>query len=129
MLFKHIQIGELAAQLGAQVEGDPSQEIRGVAGLEAAGPADLSFLANSKYTSLLAQTRAAAVLVDEKVPRPDSGVTLLRLPKPYLAFAKADSLLAEPPSYAAGVIYPGAHIHPSARRSPNGRRSWNRLGS
>ena len=71
-------------------------KITGVAPLDTAGPGDVSFLANPKYTAHLATTRASVVIVDAKAKRPAGGPVLLRVPKPYLAFARALQFLIEP---------------------------------
>ena len=60
-----MKLGEIAAKLGCKLEGDANTEIRGVAGIEDAGPGDLSFLANPRYAGRLAATRASAVIVPE----------------------------------------------------------------
>ena len=58
-----MKLRELAARLGCAVRGDGEREIRGVAGLEQAGPDELSFLANPRYAEKLKATRAAAVVL------------------------------------------------------------------
>jgi len=107
----------LAAHLDAKVEGDGKVAITGVAPLETAAPGDLSFLANPKYAAQLAATRAAVVIVDSKAKRPASGSVLLRVPKPYLAFARALQFLVKAEKHPAGVR-PGAHVDAAARVSP-----------
>ena len=59
-----VTLGELARRLDCPVEGDAAIEIRRVAKLEDAGPGDLTFLANPKYASKLAGTRASAVIMN-----------------------------------------------------------------
>ena len=98
-------LAELAAELGATLHGDSSTEITGVAGLEHAGPGDVTFVANPKYTGLARTTRAAAVLVEPGFP--EIAAPTLRLSNPYLAFARTIELFYQPPSYAPG-------IHPTA---------------
>jgi UDP-3-O-[3-hydroxymyristoyl] glucosamine N-acyltransferase len=88
-----------------------------VAPLEAAGQGDLTFLGNPRYAAHLAGTRAAAVIVDGKAQRPAGGSLLLRVPKPYLAFARALQFLLKAEQHEPGV-YPGAHVHAEARVSP-----------
>ena len=81
---------ELADRLGCRLEGDGSIEITGVAGLEDAGPGDLSFFANPKYATALSATRASAVILGERATAP--GRAALRADNPYLAFAQALAL-------------------------------------
>lgn len=112
-----MKLAELAQKLSCRMEGPPDLEIRGVAGMEHAGPDQLTFLANRKYFPLLKTTRAGAVLVQEGVviERPAShALAALRSPNPYLAFAHAIELFYQPPRYAAG-IHPTAVIAKSAK--------------
>ncbi len=80
-------VAELAARLGGVAEGDDGRLLTGVAGLEDAGPDELSFLANRRYARMLATTRAGAVLVGRDDRAHDR--TVIRCEDPYLAFARA----------------------------------------
>lgn len=110
-------VSALAEHLGATVEGDGGRVITGVEALERAGPGDLAFLANPKYAGYLAGTQAGAVIVDAKAIRPASGSTLLRVARPYLAFARALQFLTRPERPHEGV-HPGAHVDFAARIAP-----------
>ncbi len=105
-----MKLSELADRLACELLGDGEVELRGVAGLERAGPGDLSFLASPRYAPQLATTRASAVIV----PRGEN-TALPRLvsDNPYLAFAQAVGLLLPPRRPAPGVD-PSAQVHPSA---------------
>jgi UDP-3-O-[3-hydroxymyristoyl] glucosamine N-acyltransferase len=95
-----MKLGDLAAQLGCQLEGDGEIDITRVATIDHAGPGDITFLANAKYAAELASTRASAVIVG-----PDdrgSAAALLRTANPYLAFARAVGLLNPSPRPAPG---------------------------
>jgi len=109
------------------LEGPPEIEIRGVAGVESAGPDQVTFLANRKYFALLKTTRAAAVLIEEGATferEPSLGpLAALRSGNPYLAFAHALELFYQAPRYEPGIhptaviaktakIGEGAHIGP-----------------
>ena len=60
-----VTLRELAERLGAALEGDGAIEVTRVAGIEQAGPGDVTFLANAKYAAALAATtRASAVILD-----------------------------------------------------------------
>ncbi len=111
-----MRLKELATRLDCQLEGDGNIEIRGVNSLELAGPDELSFLANRKYTRLLKSTRAAAVLVPKDFN--PKGFAVLKSAEPYLGFAKALELFYTPPRPPAG-IHPTAVIAPSARIGDN----------
>lgn len=60
-------LGELARRLECPVEGEAGIEIHRVAKIETAGPGDVTFLANPKYASALAATRASAVIADAAI--------------------------------------------------------------
>jgi UDP-3-O-[3-hydroxymyristoyl] glucosamine N-acyltransferase len=106
-------VGELAALVGGELQGDADREIWGLTGLAEAGPRDLSFYGNAKYHRLLATTRAGAVLVSEQPP-PRAGTSFIRVPHPHLAFARIAQLLHPAPRHPAGVS-PRAQVHPAAR--------------
>src|SRR3984885_2594332 len=106
-----MKLVELAGLLGARCQGDENLEIVGVEGIETAGPGQLSFVANPKYTPFARTTKAAAVLVTEDFP-PIEAATL-RTPNPYLAFARAVDIFHPAPQYPPG-IHPTAVIDASA---------------
>ena len=113
-------LGQLAQLLDAELLGDATCTVRGVAGIEHATPDEITFVANPKYAGLARTTKAAAVLVEPGFPALD-GVSTLRVSNPYLAFARAVELFYQPLVYAPGVhptavidataiIGPGAHV-------------------
>ena len=106
-----MKLAELARFLGATCDGDGEQEITGVEGIEKAGPGQLTFVANPRYTPFARTTRAAAVLVSEEF-EPIAAATL-RTANPYLAFARAMNVFHPAPAYAPG-IHPTAVIDASA---------------
>jgi UDP-3-O-[3-hydroxymyristoyl] glucosamine N-acyltransferase len=110
-----MKLADLAAHLGATLDGDPDAEVTSAAGIEDALPGQLTFLANPRYTPLARTTRATAVLV-EPAFEPIAAATL-RLANPYLAFARALELLYQPPAYPPG-IHPTAVIAPTATIAP-----------
>jgi UDP-3-O-[3-hydroxymyristoyl] glucosamine N-acyltransferase len=72
-----------------------------VAGIQDAGPGDVTFLANPKYEKALAGTRASAVILHTGAAV--APCAALRSPEPYLAFARAVGLFAPADRPAAGV--------------------------
>lgn len=80
-------LSDLAALLDCRLEGDGGVEITGVAGLETAGPGQLTFFGNPKLKPQLDATRAAAVIMP--IDAPGVPLPMLRTTHPYLAFAKA----------------------------------------
>lgn len=107
---------EIAARLGCEISGDGSIEITGVAGMERAGPTELTFLANPKYAHKVRNTRAAAILVSERLPS-DQPISVVSS-NPYYDFARALALFYQPPRPAQGID-PRAAIASSARIGEN----------
>jgi UDP-3-O-[3-hydroxymyristoyl] glucosamine N-acyltransferase len=94
-----MKLREIAAALGCGLAGDGELEIHGVAGLEHAGPGELTFLANPKYAPKVRHTRAAAILTAEPIP----ARACLVSGNPYLDFARALALFYQPPQPPCGV--------------------------
>lgn len=93
---------ELAEHLGGTVRGDMECRIDGLAPLEAAGPSKITFLANPKYASKVAETGAGAVLM---APGGESyGRNVIEVANPYLAFAKLLTLFYVQPHPVLGVM-------------------------
>jgi UDP-3-O-[3-hydroxymyristoyl] glucosamine N-acyltransferase len=108
-----MKLSEINRRLGTHLEnGTPEIEIRGVAGIETAGPGQLTFIANPKYAAAARTTKASAVIVAEDFPALNAA--MLRSKNPYLDFARALELFYTPPRYAPGV-HPSAVVHESAR--------------
>jgi UDP-3-O-[3-hydroxymyristoyl] glucosamine N-acyltransferase len=116
-----MKLSHLAQFLGCELGGDGSIEISGVAGMEQAGPTELTFLANPKYAHKVKHTRAAAILVTEPVR--DLPIASLISHNPYLDFARALALFYQPPRPAPGIhslasIAPTAEIGEGASIGP-----------
>ena len=107
-----IRLGQLAEHLGATLRGDPETQITGLATLQEAGPAQLSFLANPQSRKYLAGSQAAALLLKEADAEGFAGNALV-VPDPYLAYARISHLFDPKPKAAAG-IHPTAVIAPDA---------------
>jgi UDP-3-O-[3-hydroxymyristoyl] glucosamine N-acyltransferase len=95
-----LKLKEIAEKLGCRLEGDGDIEIRRVAGIETAGPGDLTFFANPRYTDALRATSADAVILGESGDVPCAA---LRTPNPYLAFAEAVRLFHQEAAPPPGV--------------------------
>ncbi|MFZ0705154.1 MAG: UDP-3-O-(3-hydroxymyristoyl)glucosamine N-acyltransferase [Candidatus Korobacteraceae bacterium] len=112
-----MKLSAIASALGATLEnGDPNQNITGVAGIEEAAAGQITFIANPKYVASAKTTKAAAIIVGNDFPAGE--MALLRSENPYLAFARAIDLFYKPPHYAPG-IHPTAIIAESARLGAN----------
>jgi UDP-3-O-[3-hydroxymyristoyl] glucosamine N-acyltransferase len=111
-----MKLCDLAAALKAELRGDGEIEITGVAGMEHAGPAQITFLANPKYAHKVRATRAAAILVTQ----PIEGLAAAQLisANPYLDFARALALFYQAPRPTPGV-HPLACVAASAHIGEN----------
>jgi UDP-3-O-[3-hydroxymyristoyl] glucosamine N-acyltransferase len=123
-------LAELASRLGAELlpghgstlADTAARTVRDVATIESATPDTVSFVANPRYAALARTTQAAALLVSpEFAPAgaPDSAqpglaIATLRLPNPYLAWARAIEIFHPAPLYPPG-IHPSAIVAPTAR--------------
>jgi UDP-3-O-[3-hydroxymyristoyl] glucosamine N-acyltransferase len=101
---------DLAARLGCEVRGDGGVDVFRVAGIDDAGPGELTFVSNPRYAPRLATTRATAVIVSAGVETP---LPCLLTENPYLAFAHALGILHSRPQPPAGV-HPSAVVDPDA---------------
>lgn len=99
-------LADIVAHFGGELKGDGARVVTGLATLEAATPGQLSFLANPKYRSQLAATRAGAVILAAETLAACPGDAIVT-PQPYLYFARVSQWLAAGQAPAPG-------IHPSA---------------
>ncbi len=102
-----MKLCDLAEKIGGVLTGDRDIEIRGVAGISEASGDEISFVANPKYASVAASTRAGAVIVSDDWTD-DGSVALIRVKNPDAAFAKAATLFYSP------VPPPAPGVHPTA---------------
>ncbi len=113
-----MKLAELAAQTAATIEnGTPEIEIRSAAGLDIAGPGDITFLANPKYTPQIAATKASAIFLNEGVEAGRDDIAILRAKDAYLAYTRALRLFYPERPVSPGV-HPSAVIDPTAEVSP-----------
>ncbi len=108
-----MKLADIAIALNAHIDNaSPETEITAVAGIEHAGPGQLTFVSNPKYNAAAKTTQASAVIVAENFPSIPTG--MLRCANPYLAWSKAIGLFYQPPCYAPG-IHPTAVVHPTTK--------------
>lgn len=74
-------LGELSKQLKAELVGDKSIKIIGVAPIEKAISGQITFIANPKYKAYMESTKASAIIIDHKID--------LEPPLPYLKVTDA----------------------------------------
>jgi UDP-3-O-[3-hydroxymyristoyl] glucosamine N-acyltransferase len=113
-----MKLRDLAATLGCELRGTGDLEITGVAGMERAGPTELTFLANPKYTHKMKHSRAGAILVSKLMEPAAHEMSQVISANPYLDFARALELFYQPPRPAPGV-HPMASVATSARIGEN----------
>ncbi len=113
----NILLSQLAELVGGALRGDGSVVIRGAAGLGEAGPEDITFLANPKYRSQLATTKAGAVLVSTDVETGDRPAVLVK--NPALVWAKVLELLDRERTRRPTGIHPTAVVAPTAKIGKN----------
>ena len=111
--LQRIRLGDLAAQLGCELKGDGEIEITGVAGLEQAGPGELTFLANPKYAPKVKE-HARGGDSGRRSRCPTRQPASLISANPYLDFARALALFYQPPRPKPG-IHPQAAIAATAQ--------------
>ncbi|MDD2733175.1 MAG: UDP-3-O-(3-hydroxymyristoyl)glucosamine N-acyltransferase [Desulfuromonadaceae bacterium] len=104
-------VTEIAHYLGGTVQGDGAIRISGLGTLETAGPDALTFLANPRYASKVAETAAGAVLMAPGGER--YGRTAIEVTNPYLCFAKLLTLFYTTPHEPLGIL-PAAIVDSTA---------------
>jgi UDP-3-O-[3-hydroxymyristoyl] glucosamine N-acyltransferase len=98
--------------------------LEGVAPLQTAGPNEVSFLDNKRYSSALDQTLAGAVIVhpDMAARVPTATVAILTT-EPYAAWARVAALFypvppGSPGIHPSAIVADGAFVDPSAEVGP-----------
>ena len=107
-----LRLSEVAALVGGELVGDRDPSINGVAGVDEAGPGDLTFVTNRKYAGKLGACRASGVIIG---PGVDSPLPAVRVSEPYQAFAAVLRLFqAEDDRVFPPEIHPTAVVDPQA---------------
>ena len=117
-----VTLGELAVRLGCELRGDPQREVDSVATLADAHPRAIAFLAESRHRAALAQTQAAAVVLDARFAA-ESPVATLIAANPRATYARIAALLyplapVVPGIHPSAIVAPDAHIEPDACVGP-----------
>ena len=108
-----ITSGDLVKKLGGELIGDTNILINSVASLESANKNSVSFFNNSKYLSLLKNTKAALVILDRESSGYYVGARIVT-DNPYLYFAKISRLL-NPIKILKKEIHKSAIIHSTCK--------------
>jgi len=107
-------LGELAAKIGGTLDlpGNRDIQISGAAPIETAGPSDISFVANSRYTKFISATKAGALVLDATTE--SHGHAVIRHNKPYLTFARIVDILYPAAPLSKGAIHATTSIDNTA---------------
>jgi len=110
-----LKLAELAAAVGGTVLGDGDVRISGIAPLDRAGPDQLSFLASKKYTSLLLESAAGAILVSPDLQdAPGRCANRVLVEKPHEAILALLPLLYRQPTRPFVGVHPTAVVDAGA---------------
>jgi UDP-3-O-[3-hydroxymyristoyl] glucosamine N-acyltransferase len=120
---KSYTLFELAEILGADLRGEHSLQITGLATLQEATTGQLSFLGNKAYERYLSVTNASAVILNSFDAKSFSGNALI-LDNPYLGYAQVSKLFATAPVQPVGVhssavVDDSCEIHSTVSIGPN----------
>ena len=111
-----ITLKKLAELTDSKLKGNGAIEIQGAATIQDAEAGQISFLSNPKYKKYLADTQAAALVLDPAIAQNYAGNAVINA-NPYLTFAKIVSALyqSEQPT---GSIHPSAIISSQSQIDP-----------
>jgi UDP-3-O-[3-hydroxymyristoyl] glucosamine N-acyltransferase len=99
-----VRASEIADLVAGVVEGGDDPDLVGIAPLDRAGPADLSFLAHPRYLRYVDATRAGALLVTTALADRATGVRVrIKVPDVHRALALLVPRLHPEPRRAAGL--------------------------
>jgi UDP-3-O-[3-hydroxymyristoyl] glucosamine N-acyltransferase len=96
-----MKLSQIALRINCRMTGDVDVNIVRVAGIDEAGPGDLTFVSNRKYVSHIKSTRASAIILGEDIP--PVSIPSLRTEDPYLAFARALEIFYVPLENDRGI--------------------------
>ncbi|MES2842114.1 MAG: UDP-3-O-(3-hydroxymyristoyl)glucosamine N-acyltransferase [Pseudomonadota bacterium] len=114
-------LGSIVEALGGELVGSPDVAIRRLAPLATAEPDSLAFIANARYASQIATTRAACLIVPPslRVAASARGACIVN-DDPYLYFARLTQWWRrEHASVSPAAVHPTASVHPTAELAHN----------
>lgn len=116
-------LGEIARLVNAELRGDASHLIDGIATLQTATANHISFIANPVYKKYLPLTKAGAVLVDAKLAL-ECPVACLIVAKPYEAYAQLSAhfvkqLVVDSPVHETASVHASARLGAGVVIGPN----------
>ena len=107
-----LTLREIVARLGGEAVGEADRPLSGVATLDSAGPDEITFLANPRYRSRLASTRAGALILSP-ADRDAASIPRIVCENPYAYFARTLALF-HPDAAAVPGVHPTAQVDPGA---------------
>jgi len=108
---------EIADLVKGELIGDPDIIVTGISGIKEAKRGDITFLANSKYSSLMQTTKATAVITSREVV--DAAKPLIKTDNPSVAFTQVVTLAAPNNIRHPKGIHPSAIISKKAELGKN----------
>ena len=99
---KPLRVEQLAEKVQGRVVGDGDTVIERIADLEQAGDAEIAYVENESFLAAATESKAACLIVSERLGEQLSNRTLIVVPHPKLAFS-----------------FIGAALHPPVRREPS----------
>jgi UDP-3-O-[3-hydroxymyristoyl] glucosamine N-acyltransferase len=116
-------LAQLTDYLSGELIGDADYVISGVGTLQKANSDQLAFLANSKYSKFLNDTKAGCVIIREE-DKPYLQSQAIVVTDPYVAYAKAAALLfpltnKQPSIHPSAIIATTATVDATAFVGPN----------
>jgi UDP-3-O-[3-hydroxymyristoyl] glucosamine N-acyltransferase len=120
---RRFRLSELSQRFSLELRGDPEHKVCGVGTLAAAGPDQVSFLANRAYREILPRTAAGAVILHPGAAD-ECPVNCLISENPYRSYASVAGLFDTRPRPAPGihataVVDPDASIGDEVYVGPN----------
>src|SRR5580704_1461434 len=111
-------VKEVAGFVHAQLVGDGSVSLRGIASVASASSGDLVFVEDEKNLAAALKSKASAVVAGEFAAGKASSKPLLIHPQPRLGFARAAQLF-KPGLETKPGVHPSAVVHASATIGKN----------
>jgi UDP-3-O-[3-hydroxymyristoyl] glucosamine N-acyltransferase len=115
--MRKVTLLEIAKLVEGELVGDKNIAITGISGIKEAKAGDITFLANSKYESLLETTEASAIITSN-LPV-NSSKPLIKTENPSFAFAKIMAMFAPDAIRHPHGISNQAFISPKAKLGKN----------
>ena len=112
-MAESLTLRQIVERLGGEAVGEVAEALTGVATLDSAGPREIAFLANPRYRSRLASTKAGAVILGPG-DRDAASIPRIVAENPYAYYARTVALF-HPDAPAVAGVHPTAQVHADAR--------------